>query len=195
MGVSINGGTPKMKFKMENAIEMDDLGVPPWLRKPPCLTRRNNFWEHDVTIQILGSSWVGWNNQSRIFKPWTQKISNCGRHHYGYLYIEYGPSTICRWENPPASSIFPISLTFWIFFCPENSQISIFPPSVDEKIPLTKNLLLRQPPGSQASVGATDDHRLSPEVVGLKDGPMEPGASEDTSQWDSEEIFWGFNVV
>ena len=37
MGVSINGGTPKMGgfVQGKSHLEMDDLGVPPWLRKPP----------------------------------------------------------------------------------------------------------------------------------------------------------------
>ena len=36
MGVSENGGTPKwmVKFIMENPIEMDDLGVPPFSETP-----------------------------------------------------------------------------------------------------------------------------------------------------------------
>ena len=34
MGVSINGGTPKWMVYEGNPIEMDDLGVPPFMETP-----------------------------------------------------------------------------------------------------------------------------------------------------------------
>ena len=59
MGVSINGGTPKWMVYKGNPIEMDDLGVPPFMETPKStpwsLHFKTPFEWSDITI-----SWKSW---------------------------------------------------------------------------------------------------------------------------------------
>ena len=50
LGVSKNSGTPKwMVYKMENPIEMDDLGVPP-CSETPIWTKPPSIWVQNVVM-------------------------------------------------------------------------------------------------------------------------------------------------